>query len=135
MAFNYYCFLKHDNTEIFHCDLPFSFFFSFSSKKKFPTKKYLANYLEIKVFCPYLLSPLSRKGVFFSPHRKQSYFCFYQNLWQRRKLSVQSHTLLLMNIHHLVALQSFQKNNKVNFNRIKIEKNKGRPTDNQKYTV
>lgn len=66
MAFKYHCSLKYNGTKILHHTLPlyFLFYFPFSSKKKFPTKKYLANSLEIKIKWPALCHLIINMFVF-----------------------------------------------------------------------
>lgn len=46
----------------------------------------MANYLEIKVFCPYLLSPLSRKGVFFFPTPETKLFLLLPKLMTEEEI-------------------------------------------------
>lgn len=55
---------------------PSPFLLTFSSKTTLPTKKYLANSLEIKRFCPCTLPPF-KKEVLFSP--EICFFGFYTN--------------------------------------------------------
>lgn len=98
MAFKYHCSLKYNDTKILHTlPLYFLFYFPFSSKKKFPTKKYLAHSLEIKIKWPALCHLIINMFVFtgnlfffFGVYEHVPDFCFIA----RRKLRVEGHSVV-----------------------------------------